>query len=108
MNRLENVLEKLYEIVQERKQSEPEESYTALLMHKGVNQILKKIGEEATEVVIAAKNGNKDEIIYETSDLLFHLMVLLGYCNIPPNEIFQELNRRLGKSGIDEKKSRTS
>jgi phosphoribosyl-ATP pyrophosphohydrolase len=75
-------------------------------MKKGVDKILKKLGEEATEVVIAAKGGNRDEIIYETTDLIFHLLVMLGYHDIPPSAVYEELQRRFGTSGIAEKAAR--
>jgi phosphoribosyl-ATP pyrophosphohydrolase len=102
----DGILQALYDVILDRKQNPPENSYTAALMHKGIDKILKKIGEEATEVVIAAKGGKREEIVYETSDLVFHLLVLLGYCDIPPEEIFAELRRRFGMSGIEEKNSR--
>jgi phosphoribosyl-ATP pyrophosphohydrolase len=76
-------------------------------MKKGIDQILKKIGEEATEVVIAAKGGRHDEIVYETTDLIFHLLVMLGYHNIPPDAVYEELRRRFGTSGLTEKASRS-
>jgi phosphoribosyl-ATP pyrophosphohydrolase len=75
-------------------------------MRGGIDKILKKIGEEATEVVIAGKGGVRDEIIYESADLIFHLFVLLGHQNIPPSAVYDELNRRLGISGLNEKASR--
>lgn len=102
----DDILQAVYDVILDRKQNPSENSYTAALMHKGIDKILKKIGEEATEVVIAAKGGKREEIVYETSDLVFHLLVLLGYCDIPPEEIFAELRRRFGMSGIEEKNSR--
>jgi phosphoribosyl-ATP pyrophosphohydrolase len=75
-------------------------------MKKGLDSVLKKVGEEATELVIAGKGGSREEIVYETADLLFHTLVLLGYHDIPPEEIYLELRRRFGKSGIAEKNSR--
>lgn len=103
----DHILDAIYHVILDRKACPPESSYTASLMHKGVDKILKKIGEEATEVVIAGKGGARDEIVYETADLFFHLLVLLGYHNIPPEEIYDELRRRFGTSGIAEKASRT-
>ena len=100
------VLEDLYDIVESRKNSTPEESYTSKLMHKGIDTILKKIGEESTEVVIAGKGESKEELIYESADLLFHLTVLLSYKNIHINSVFDELQRRFQMSGIEEKNSR--
>ncbi len=75
-------------------------------MQKGIDKILKKIGEEATEVVIAAKGGMRDEIVYETADLIFHLLVMLGYHDIPPSAVYDELQRRFGISGLAEKAAR--
>jgi len=107
MNKCDDgILQAVYDVILDRKHNPSENSYTTALMHKGIDKILKKIGEEATEVVIAAKGGKREEIVYETSDLVFHLLVLLGYCDIPPEEIFAELRRRFGMSGIEEKNSR--
>jgi phosphoribosyl-ATP pyrophosphohydrolase len=77
-------------------------------MAKGIDKILKKVGEEATEVVIAGKGGTREEVISETADLLYHLLVLLGYRDISPTEVFDELGRRFGISGIEEKAARTT
>lgn len=106
MNERDDIIQAVYQVILDRKNNPSENSYTASLMHKGIDKILKKVGEEATEVVIAAKGGKRDEIVYETADLVFHLLVLLGYCDIPPEEIFAELRRRFGMSGIEEKNSR--
>ena len=82
-----------------------EGSYVSSLFKKGRDKILKKIGEEASEVVIGSKNDKKEEIIYEIADLWFHSLVLLGYHDITPEDIYKELEKRFGKSGIrDEKK----
>ncbi len=89
-----DIMEKLYEIIRDRKENPKEDSYTNYLFNEGLDKILKKVGEEATEVVIAAKNPDKDELIYETSDLLYHLLVLLKEKEIAPGEIFAELNKR--------------
>jgi phosphoribosyl-ATP pyrophosphohydrolase len=102
----DDILASLYDIVQSRKGAAPDTSYTASLMEKGIDKILKKLGEESTELVIAAKGGVREEIVYETADLLFHTMVLLGYCDIPPQEVYAELRRRFGISGLEEKRSR--
>lgn len=88
------VLSWLEEIVRERKRTLPLESYTTYLFSKGIDKILKKVGEETTEVVIAAKGGKKDEVIYETADLFYHLLVMLQEQNIELKEIWQELVRR--------------
>jgi len=101
-----HILEAVYDVVLERKANPSEKSYTASLMAKGIDAILKKVGEESTEVVIAAKGGLREEVIYETADLFFHTLVLLGYCEISPEEVYAELRRRFGISGIDEKNAR--
>lgn len=108
MNNESDIIQAVYQAICDRKANPSENSYTASLMRGGVDKILKKIGEEATEVVIAAKGGKRDEIVYETADLLFHLLVLLGQQNIPPGEVYDELRRRFGTSGIAEKTSRGS
>lgn len=106
MNNNEDILQAVYQVILDRKDQPAESSYTASLMQKGIDKILKKVGEEATEVVIAAKGGKRDEIVYETTDLIFHLLVMLGFHDIPPEEIYNELRRRFGTSGIEEKASR--
>jgi phosphoribosyl-ATP pyrophosphohydrolase len=102
------ILDAVYQVILDRKANPAENSYTATLMKKGIDTILKKVGEEGTELVIAGKGGNREEIINETADLFFHTLVLLGYCDIPPEDVYAELRRRFGISGIDEKNSRTS
>jgi phosphoribosyl-ATP pyrophosphohydrolase len=106
MTGTDDILQAVYEIIQERKANPTDSSYTASLMQKGIDKILKKLGEEATEVVIAGKGGKRDEVVYETADLFFHTLVLLGYYDIPPEEVYAELRRRFGTSGIAEKASR--
>ena len=106
MSEHEDILQTVYQVILDRKGNPGEDSYTSSLMQKGIDKILKKIGEEATEVVIAAKGGKQDEIIYETTDLIFHLLVMLGYHNIPPAAVYEELRRRFGTSGLAEKASR--
>jgi len=102
----DHVLAEVYRVIQDRKTNPPDSSYTVNLLTKGLDKILKKVGEEATEVVIAGKGGKPEEIVYETADLLFHALVLLGYYDIDPEEVFAELRRRFGMSGIEEKNSR--
>ena len=93
------ILNDLYAVIQERKLNPVEGSYTNYLFAKGQDKILKKIGEEATETVIASKNNDKEEILYEMGDLWYHCLVLLAYHNISPDELFGELmNRRSGGS----------
>ena len=103
---MNEILSQLAEVLEQRKQAEPDSSYVAKLYDKGLDAILKKIGEEATETVMAAKDGDKEKIIYETADLWFHSMVLLAHQGLSPDDILQELNRRFGLSGIEEKASR--
>lgn len=105
-NNRDDVLQAVYQVILARKANPSEQSYTASLMAKGIDKILKKLGEESTEVVIAGKGGSREEIIYETADLFFHALVLLGYYDINPDEIYAELRRRFGVSGITEKESR--
>ncbi|WNY24857.1 phosphoribosyl-ATP diphosphatase [Methanolapillus millepedarum] len=90
------VLTQIYQIIEERSKTQPEGSYVCALLNdkKGINKILEKVGEEATETILAVKDGKRDEIIYETSDLLFHLMVMLFECDITPEDIAAELYRR--------------
>ncbi len=101
-----HVLDELQGIINSRKGASAESSYTASLMAKGIDKILKKVGEEATEVVIAGKGGTDAELIYEIADLQYHLMVLLAARNVPAKEVWNELHRRFGISGIDEKAAR--
>ena len=101
-----DILQAVYQVILDRKANPTDSSYTASLMRGGIDKILKKVGEEATEVVIAAKGGVHDEIVYETADLIFHLLVLLGHQNIPPDAVYNELRRRFGTSGIAEKAAR--
>lgn len=105
---MNDVLQQLAEVLEQRKQQSPDQSYVASLYHKGLDQILKKIGEEATETVIAAKDGDKDKIIYETADLWFHSMVLLAQQGLGPELVLAELQRRFGLSGLTEKAQRSS
>ena len=102
----DSILEQLAQTLEERKQADPETSYVAKLHHKGLDSILKKVGEEATETIIASKGGKKDEIIYETADLWFHSMVMLSHHDLGPDDVLNELARRFGLSGIEEKANR--
>jgi len=103
---MSDVLTQLTEVLEQRKQADPESSYVASLYHKGLDAILKKIGEEATETVMAAKDGDKDKIIYETADLWFHCLVLLTQQGLTAEDVLKELDRRFGLSGLEEKASR--
>jgi phosphoribosyl-ATP pyrophosphohydrolase len=101
-----DIIERLMEVLESRKNAEPGASYVASLYHEGLDSILKKIGEESTETIIAAKEGDKDQIVYEIADLWFHCLVLLAQQNIEVRHLMDELDRRFGKSGIDEKAAR--
>lgn len=103
---MSNVLQQLADILEQRKQESADKSYVASLYTKGLDTILKKIGEEATETVIAAKGGDKQQIIYEMADLWFHSMVLLAQQGLHPDDVLQELQRRFGLSGLEEKARR--
>jgi len=101
-----DILERLMVVLESRKGAAPETSYVASLYHKGLDSILKKIGEESAETIIAAKTGDKDQIVHETADLWFHCLVLLAQQNIDAQQVLDELDRRFGLSGIDEKAAR--
>lgn len=109
------VLEALDNVLAERKNASPDSSYVASLYHKGINKILEKVGEEATETIIAAKDfdttksdEHKNDLIYEVADVWFHTMVTLAWFNIPSKTVTDELARRFGLSGIDEKNARSN
>ena len=99
---MNDILKELAQILEARKNESPETSYVASLYAKP-DKMLEKIGEEATETIIAAKNGNRAQIIHETADLWFHTMVMLAEKNLSPDDILNELARRFGVSGHDEK-----
>ncbi|MDE2117262.1 MAG: phosphoribosyl-ATP diphosphatase [Betaproteobacteria bacterium] len=101
-----DILQRLTQTLQARKQAAPDSSYVAKLFSKGEDAILKKIGEEATEVVLAAKGGDKTHLVHETADLWFHCMVLLAQHGLSTDDVLGELARREGVSGIAEKNSR--
>ena len=103
---MSDVLNKLAEVLEERKQADPDSSYVAKLYDKGLDAILKKIGEEATETVMAAKDGDVEKIVYETADLWFHTLVLLAAKGVGPQDVLAELDRRFGLSGLEEKAQR--
>ena len=103
---MNDTLAQIAAVLEQRKEQSADKSYVASLYAKGLDTILKKIGEEATEVVIAAKDGQADQIIYETADLWFHCMVLLAQQGLHPNDVLNELQRRFGLSGLDEKAQR--
>jgi len=103
---MNDILQRLSEILEERKGADPESSYVAKLYGKGLDAILKKVGEEATETVMAAKDGEPDKIVYEVADLWFHTMVLLAQQGLGPDAVLAELDRRFGLSGLEEKARR--
>lgn len=104
---MSDILVQLARVLEERKTANPTDSYVAKLYDKGLDAILKKIGEEATETVMAAKEGDKEQIIYETADLWFHTLVLLAQQDLKPDDVLNELGRRFGISGIEEKANRS-
>jgi len=106
-----NTLAEVAKILEARKSAEADSSYVASLYHKGLDAILKKVGEEATEVVMAAKDAESntektDKIVYEVADLWFHTLVLLAQQNLHPDDVLEELERRFGTSGLVEKANR--
>jgi len=103
---MNDVLQRLAELLEQRKSADPQSSYVAKLYAKGMDSILKKVGEEATETIMAAKDGNPQKIIYETADLWFHCMVMLAKAGLSPQDVLDELARREGLSGLVEKASR--
>ena len=108
---MDSILERLTIILEERRNADPSSSYVAGLHAKGINKILEKVGEETTEVILAAKeaetSGNVEELVRETADLWFHTMVLLGHMESSPAAVLEELERRFGTSGLEEKASRS-
>ena len=104
---MEDIFEKLEKIIEMRQNERPENSYVAELWKKGDDFILKKIGEESAELIIASKNKNEDEILNELADVLFHAIVLLKYNGLSISDVAEVLKKRSGKSGIEEKKTRS-
>jgi phosphoribosyl-ATP pyrophosphohydrolase len=103
---MSDILDKLAEVLESRKDAEADTSYVASLYARGLDTILKKVGEEATETVIAAKDGEKTQVVYETADLWFHSLVMLSHLGIDHRDVLAELERRFGLSGLEEKASR--
>ena len=101
-----DILLALARVLEERKGTSADSSYVASLYDKGLDTILKKIGEEAAETIIAAKDGDPKKVIYETADLWFHCMVMLADQGLSPTDVLTELERRFGLSGLDEKAAR--
>jgi phosphoribosyl-ATP pyrophosphohydrolase len=100
------ILERLADTLEARKGADPGSSYVAGLYKKGTDAILKKVGEEATETVLAAKGGDKLALVRETADLWFHTLVMLAHAGLRPRDVLAELARREGISGVDEKAAR--
>lgn len=103
-----NVLKRLGDTIADRKGADPASSYVAKLFHKGEDAILKKVGEEATETILAAKSGDRLHLVRETADLWFHTLVMLAHHGLGPDDVLAELHRREGISGIDEKAGRSA
>jgi phosphoribosyl-ATP pyrophosphohydrolase len=104
---MNDILERLSDVLEARKQADPGESYVSGLYAKGLDSILKKIGEEATETVMAAKDGVPERIVSEVADLWFHSLVLLAHQGLGPGQVLAELERRFGLSGLEEKAGRS-
>jgi phosphoribosyl-ATP pyrophosphohydrolase len=104
----EPVLKRLSAVIESRRNGDPEKSYVARLFARGENAVLKKIGEEATETVLAAKDGDRGFIVAETADLWFHCMIMLAQHGLSPEDVLAELARREGLSGLDEFADRKS
>ncbi len=103
---MDDILNKLEQILEDRKSAKADESYVSSLYAKGLDEILKKIGEESAEVIMAAKDGDQNKIIYEVADLWFHTLVLLRFNDIKIDKIQDELSKRFGLSGLEEKANR--
>ncbi len=107
---MSDTLNRIAAIIEARKGASPESSYVAKLQHAGLNKILEKVGEEAVETILAARDveqgAERGKLVYETADLWFHSLVMLAQLGITPDEILQELERRFGTSGLAEKAAR--
>ncbi|MGE5096438.1 MAG: phosphoribosyl-ATP diphosphatase [Betaproteobacteria bacterium] len=103
-----HILERLEAAIAARRAADPKSSYVASLNAKGLDAILKKVGEEAIEAVIAGKQGDRPAIVHETADLWFHCLVMLAWHGVSVADVLAELERREGRSGIEEKASRTT
>ncbi len=103
---MSDILNKLAAVLESRKGADPGSSYVAGLYARGLDAILKKIGEEATETVVAAKGGDRGQVVHEAADLWFHTLVLLAYQGLKPEDVLNELERRFGLSGLEEKAKR--
>ena len=104
----DDILRELAAILEARKQADPGSSYVARLYARGLDAILKKVGEEATETLLAAKNGDPEHLVRETADLWFHTLVMLAHQGLGPDAVLNELRRRFGTSGLAEKAARVA
>jgi phosphoribosyl-ATP pyrophosphohydrolase len=108
----DDILRRVAQVINSRKNADPSSSYVASLHHKGLNKILEKVGEEAVETILAAKDAastkETDDVIYETADLWFHSLVMLSALNLEPQAVLDELERRFGLSGHAEKAARST
>lgn len=104
----DDILHRLTQTLEQRKTASPDSSYVASLYAKGLDKILKKVGEEATETIIAAKDNDAHQLVYETADLWFHSLVLLVHQGLTADDVLKELDRRFGLSGLEEKANRKS
>ena len=102
----DDILQRLMAVLASRKDADPDSSYVAGLYEKGLDAILKKIGEESAETIIAAKSGDKQQIVHETADLWFHCLVMLAQQDLEAQQVLDELERRFGVSGVEEKAAR--
>ena len=108
----DDILHRVAQVIESRKNADPSSSYVASLHHKGLNKILEKVGEEAVETILAAKDaahsGDAKDVIYETADLWFHSLVMLSDLDLEPQAVLAELERRFGLSGHAEKAARST
>ncbi len=102
----DDILQRLMTVLRARKEADPSTSYVAGLYQQGLDAILQKIGEESTETILAAKSGDRSQIVHETADLWFHCLVMLAQQDIDAQQVLDELDSRFGLSGVDEKASR--
>ena len=106
-SQMSDILERLADVVESRKGADPSASYVSRLLAEGEDAVLKKVGEEATETVMACKDGDRRRIVSETADLWFHCLILLAHYGLRPSDVLAELRRREGISGLDEKAARS-
>lgn len=105
---MSDTLNRLAAVIESRKTASADSSYVASLFAKGMNAILKKVGEEATETIVAAKDDDDSQVVYETADLWFHTLVMLAARGLGPEDVLSELERRFDLSGLEEKASRSN